>query len=87
MADGAAGFRQGFSGPALLRIPLGDESMSDTRLSRSMTGLSRPFSYQFMLPQRGPTTPELPKQHGFGLFRVRSPLLAKSFLFSLPAGT
>ena len=28
-----------------------------------------------------------PKRHRFGLFRVRSPLLAESQLFSLPAGT
>ena len=41
------------------------------------------------LPQRGPTTPVLPKQHRFGLFRVRSPLLTES-LFKVtglqPAG-
>ena len=36
---------------------------------------------------RGPTTPTTPKRHWFGLFRVRSPLLAESQLFSLPAGT
>ena len=28
----------------------------------------------------------MPKHHRFGLFRVRSPLLAESFLFSLPTG-
>ena len=41
MADGAAGFRQGFSGPALLRIQLGAHSVSGTRLSRSTAALSR----------------------------------------------
>ena len=35
----------------------------------------------------GPTTPILPKQHWFGLFRVRSPLLTESLLFSLPPPT
>ena len=41
MADGAAGFRQGFSGPALLRIPLGAHSLPDTQLSCSTALLSR----------------------------------------------
>ena len=41
----------------------------------------------FVLPYRGPTTPLMPKHQRFGLFRVRSPLLAESFLFSFPAGT
>src|SRR5204862_2431602 len=37
----------------------------------------------------GPTRSYNPTVHArwFGLFRVRSPLLAKSLLFSLPAGT
>ena len=36
----------------------------------------------------GPTTPRGASPHPrFGLLRVRSPLLAQSFLFSLPAGT
>ena len=35
----------------------------------------------------GPTTPAAPKRPGFGLLRVRSPLLAQSLLFSLPPGT
>ena len=34
-----------------------------------------------------PTTPMLPKQHRFGLFRFRSPLLTESLLFSSPMGT
>ena len=40
----------------------------------------------FYTIHRGPTTPILPKQYWFGLFRVRSPLLAKSLLFSSPTG-
>src|SRR5206468_8143206 len=39
------------------------------------------------LNRAGPTTPMDPKTHRFGLVRVRSPLLAKSLLFSLPSGT
>jgi hypothetical protein len=34
-----------------------------------------------------PTTPVVPKHVRFGLFRVRSPLLTESLLFSLPRGT
>ena len=43
LADGTAGFRQDFPGPALLRIRLRSNSFSNTRLSRSTAGLSRPF--------------------------------------------
>ena len=35
----------------------------------------------------GPTTPPNPKKRWFGLFRIRSPLLTESLLFSLPPGT
>ena len=40
-----------------------------------------------LLPDRGPTTPRVPRHARFGLFPVRSPLLGESLLFSLPAGT
>ena len=40
----------------------------------------------FVTPYDGPYNP-LVHARGFGLFRVRSPLLAESLLFSLPAGT
>ena len=33
-----------------------------------------------------PSTPALPKQNRFGLFRFRSPLLTESLLFSFPVG-
>ena len=46
LADGTAGFRQDFPGPALLRIQLRNDSISNTRLSRSMAKLSRMFFYQ-----------------------------------------
>ena len=39
-----------------------------------------------VLHQTGPTTPEC-KHPGLGYFRVRSPLLAESLLFSVPLGT
>src|ERR671919_3156910 len=39
-----------------------------------------------VLPRTGPTTPPC-KHDGLGYFRVRSPLLAESLLFSFPPGT
>ena len=43
----------------------------------------------YHLPALRPNRPYNPnvQAHWFGLFRVRSPLLAESLLFSLPAGT
>ena len=52
-----------------------------------MIAFSKAFHFPNFLPQRGPTTPVLPKQYRFGLFRVRSPLLAESLLFSPPMDT
>ena len=49
MADGTAGFRQDFPGPALLRIQLCNNSISNTRLSRSAVQLSRRFFYQVVV--------------------------------------
>ena len=43
LADGAAGFRQGFPSPALLRILLGIMFLSLTGLSPSMVCLSMHF--------------------------------------------
>ena len=60
---------------------------SNTQLSCSKAGLSRPFFSSSFLQQRGPTTPIMPSHKWFGLFPVRSPLLGESLLFSLPAGT
>ena len=58
-----------------------------TGLSPSAGPLSRGFRSPCLVPRRGPTTPHRPEPEGFGLFRVRSPLLAESLLFSLPGGT
>ena len=43
MPDGAGRFTQGFSGPALLRIPLPRRIASPTGLSPAAAGLPRPF--------------------------------------------
>ena len=87
LRDGPRWFTQNFSCSALLRIPLGFVRKSCTGFSPSMITFSKVFHFPKFLPQRGPTTPVLPKQYRFGLFRVRSPLLAESLLFSLPMGT
>ena len=87
LRDGPRCFTQNSSCSALLRIPLGFGSQSCKGLSPATVSLSRLFHLTACLPRRGPTTPLLPKQQRFGLFRVRSPLLAESQLFSLPAGT
>ena len=48
-----------------------------------MADFSKAFHFPSFLPRRGPTTPVSPRRHGFGLFRVRSPLLTESlFIFS-----
>ena len=73
-------------------------NISSTGLAPSMTGLSRPFDYThrcccwFSAQLKSPATPTMQRlkaiTHGrFGLFRVRSPLLTESLLFSLPVGT
>ena len=73
--------------------------ISTTGFAPSMTGLSMPFVYPSQITvrdqqisMRSPTTPAMQRllaiTHArFGLFRVRSPLLTESLLFSLPVGT
>ena len=86
LPDGSGSFRQDFTCPALLRIPLSLKLFSCTGLSP--ISLSFPTdSTNNLLKSRGPTTPNLPKQIRFGLVPVRSPLLRKSLLFSSPAPT
>ena len=80
-------------GPAVSRkISRARATQDTTRLrqavvygvSPSMTALSKAFHLPSFLPRRGPTTPVSPRRHGFGLFRVRSPLLTESlFIFLL----
>ena len=60
---------------------------TNTQLSCSMVFLSRKFFSDVFMQRRSPTTPVSPRRHGIGLFRVRSPLLGESLLFSFPAGT
>ena len=87
LRDGPRGFRQGFTCPALLRIPQRVFDISFTGLSPSLVQLSIWFNYikNFLLLYRGPTTPT-PKSW-FGLFPLRSPLLRESIFLSLPPVT
>ena len=88
MRDGPRWFPQDFSCPAVLRCRLEWSTASLTRLSRSAAPLSSGFCCPGLRRIAGPTTPGGALRHPrFGLLRVRSPLLAESLLFSLPAGT
>ena len=101
MAGGPAGFTRDFSGPVLLGIspksalrfvyrgitfcagPFAWPSTM-TRISDSLLVRQNQLS--------NPTTPQRQRLASitpmwFGLFRVRSPLLTESLLFSLPVGT
>ena len=61
--------------------------VSPTGLSPSAIVLSKTVRLRVDLLYGRPSTPLAPKRQWFGLFRVRSPLLAESLLFSFPAGT
>ena len=68
--------------PALLRMPLGFNRQSCTGFL-SMTAFSKAFHLTLSCHVSGPINPVSPRRHGFGLFRVRSPLLTESlFIFS-----
>ena len=65
--------------------PTGFSQISRTRLSLSLAG----FPKTILLSLRNTVCGPNPGMHAlrFGLFHVRSPLLRKSLLFSLPPGT
>ena len=85
LRDGPRQFVPDFSCPALLRIPTRPLCISPTGLSPSLIVLSNTVRLCATVFSVGPSTPAPPKRRRFGLFRVRSPLLAASFLFSFPA--
>ena len=86
MEDGPPRFPPDYTCPVVLRIPLEPVSISRTGLSPCVELLSRSFRYRLrshievLQPQRDESL-------WFGLFRVRSPLLAESRLISFPPGT
>ena len=87
LPGGPGGFAQGYSCPALLRVPLCFASLRvrgchplwpdfPDRSARETLATARPYNPRGASPRRG-----------FGLAPVRSPLLGGSLLSSLPAGT
>jgi hypothetical protein len=87
LPDGPGRFPQGFTSPAVLRIPLslfGFRLPDFHRLWSAFPGRSANFPGPVMWSY-DPKFPLLVTW--FRLFRFRSPLLAESRLFSLPPGT
>ncbi len=85
LPDGAGWFMQGFTDLALLRIP----ANTPTAQLQGFHLLRRRFPDGFNLSgcaSRRSYNPRL-RGDGFGLLRVRSPLLTESLLFSFPPGT
>ena len=83
MPDGAGRFGQDFSGPVLLRGSHHRTSLTSTGLSPSVGRLSSPLRLRLDWLMWA-LQPPAAVAAGFGLFRVRSPLLAESlycFLF------
>ena len=78
--------------PRVLRYSgggLGNTRVSPKGLSPAMAGVSTPFGYARVSRIRPLLLPRPARRHaaGLGIVRFRSPLLAESLLFSLPAGT
>ena len=90
MRDGPRGFGQGFTCPALLRsplrVPIAFAYAPVTLYGAPFQGLRLTTGLVTLLIA-DPTTPAAPKCSGFGLIRVRSPLLSESRFLSFPRGT
>ena len=92
LRDGPRRFPRDFSCPAVLRyLPSEPENCrlpGCHRLWQAIPDLSTSSLVSYS-PALRPNRPYNPAVHArrFGLFRVRSPLLAESLLFSLPGGT
>ena len=72
--------------PPYLGTPLGQSPVSATGLSPSVARLSRRLAYKGLVLNAVPQ-PRPSFLGRFGLFRVRSPLLAESIFLSSPRGT
>ena len=92
MGDGPPGFSRDSPCPAILRNlssePAPFRLPGSHRLRPTVPGRSTRVLVSYS-PASRPDRPYNPgvQAHRFGLFRVRSPLLAESLLFSFPAGT
>jgi hypothetical protein len=80
----------GFLVPRLTQVPASSPDLFRLRACHALWGQFPLASAKDRIGNStvaGPTTPETPRCYGFGLFRVRSPLLSESrFLYS-PGGT
>ena len=87
MRDGPRGFRQDYSCPALLRMPLGRIwiRVQDCHLLRLNFPEHSALHLHTTAWSYNPC--DASPQRRFGLIPGRSPLLGESFLFSFPAGT
>jgi hypothetical protein len=87
LADGAARFTQGFTGPALLRILLRPVHLHLQGFHLLWRCFPGSFDSTFQPLMRSPTTPNDASTARFGPIPVRSPLLGKSLLFLVPLPT
>ena len=85
MPDGPGCFRQGFTCPDVLRIPLDSASISPTGFAPSATELSISFGYLCFISYRGPTTPSLRTVWAPPISLATT--LGITALFSSPPGT
>src|SRR5699024_2530827 len=85
LGDGPPGFRRNSTCSAVLRIHFGGNVLSTTGLLPSMADLSRSIHLRHFLVTPHEVSYNPRKQaFWFGLIPVRSPLLGKSRLLSLP---
>ncbi len=91
LRDGPRSFSRDFTCPAILRNLSRASRYRLPGCHRLWRAVPDPSTSQlvFYSPALRPDRPYNPAVHArrFGLFRVRSPLLAESLLFSLPGGT
>ena len=85
LGDGPPVFRQDFSCPDVLRIPLRFARFRLRDFYPLRCGFPTVFNY--LAPSRSGSLPRTYCYMRFGLLRFRSPLLSESFLLSFPPGT
>ena len=87
LADGPAGFAQGFTCPALLRVPLCFASLRVRACHPLRTDFPDSSTHDVSCNHAALQPRERPEPPRFGLIPGRSPLLGESLLFSSPPGT
>ena len=92
MGDGPPGFTRDFPCPALLRNLPSEPALFRLPGSHRLWPIVPDRSTRRLVSYSPASRPDRPynpvvQARRFGLFRVRSPLLTESLLFSLPAGT